>query len=54
MNRRYSRQIRFSNTPRSARLAASYCIEIRGGQAQMRGQCTDDLDDVGQLLRPVF
>lgn len=35
-------------------LVSSYRIEIRVGQVQMRSQCTDDLEDVGQLLRPAF
>lgn len=33
--------------------ARSQMIEIRIGKAQMRGQCTDALKDVGQLRRPV-
>ncbi len=35
-------------------LVSSYRIEIRVAQVHMRGQCTDDLEDVGQLLRPAF
>lgn len=34
-------------------LVSSYRIEIRVGQVQMRCQCTNDLEDVGQLLRPI-